>query len=164
MKFDITNFQTLAANLPVEGEVCDVAHAEVSPQTETDAEIAPLIQQLIQQLAATSIAEIDRLITELQKAKNHLQSEGERVEREMIRYTKLTQMASFTAKIIFDAISQWHPATKQQKPSASEVTAASTENNMGAFGKSHHDSQRDTSELDQAAYANKGTQPGHGID
>jgi len=60
MKFDITNFQTLAANLPVEGEVCDVAHAEVSPRTETDAEIAPLIQQV----AATSIAEIDRLITE----------------------------------------------------------------------------------------------------
>ena len=160
MKFDITHFQTLAANLPVEGEVCDVAHVEVSPQTETDAEIAPLIQQV----AATSIAEIDRLITELQKAKNHLQSEGEQVEREMVRYTKLAQMASFTAKIIFDAISQWHPASKQQKPSASKVTAASTENNMGAFGKSHHDSQRDTSELGQAADANKGTQPGHGID
>jgi hypothetical protein len=128
MKVDITNFQTLAANLPVEGEVCDVAHAEVSPHTETDAEIAPLIQQV----AATSIAEIDRLITELQKAKNHLQSEGERVEREMVRYMKLTQMASFTAKIIIDAISQWHPTSNQQKPGASEVTAASTENNMGA--------------------------------
>ena len=160
MKVDITNFQTLAANLPVEGEVCDVAHAEVSPQTETDAKIAPLIQQV----AATSIAEIDRLITELQKAKNHLQSEGERVEREMVRYTKLTQMASFTAKIIVDAISQWHPTSNQRKPGASEVTAASTENNKGAFGKSHHDCQRDTSELGQAADANKGTQTGHGID
>jgi hypothetical protein len=65
MKFDITNFQTLAANLPVQGEVCDLAHAEVSIQTETDAEIAPLIQQV----AATSIAEIDGLITELQEVK-----------------------------------------------------------------------------------------------
>jgi hypothetical protein len=82
----------------------------------------------------------------------------------MVRYTKLTQMASFTVKIIFDAISQWHPASNQQKPSASEVTAASTENNKGAFGKSHHDSQRDTSELGQAADANKGTQTGRGID
>jgi len=128
MKLEMTNFRAVAANLVAEGEVCDVAHAEVSPRTETDAEIAPLIQQV----AATSIAEIDRLITELQKAKNHLQSEGERVEREMVRYTKLTQMASFTAKIIFDAISQWHPTSNQQKPGASEVTAASTENNMGA--------------------------------
>jgi hypothetical protein len=83
----------------------------------------------------------------------------------MVRYMKLTQMASFTAKIIIDAISQWHPASNQQKPSASEVTAASTESNMGAFGKSHHDSQRDTAESGQAAAdANKGTQPGHGID
>src|SRR6516162_11580485 len=117
MKVDITNFQTLAANLPVEGEVCDVAHAEVLPQTETDAEIAPLIQQV----AATSIAEMDRLITELQEVKNHLQSEGERVEREMVRYMKLTQMASFTAKIIFDANAEWHPANDQQKTGASEV-------------------------------------------
>ena len=72
MKFDITNFQTLDANLPVEGEVCDVAHAEVSPHTETDAEIAPLIQQV----AATSIAEIDRLIAELQEAKNYCNRRG----------------------------------------------------------------------------------------
>ena len=161
MKPEMANFRALAANLVAEGEVCDLAQADVSTQTETGTEIAPLIQQV----GATSIAEIDRLIADLQGAKSYLQSEGERIERETVRYTNLTQMASFTAKIIFDAISQWHPASNQQKPSASEVTAASTENNMGAFGKSHHDSQRDTAELGQAAAdANKGTQPGHGID
>jgi hypothetical protein len=109
MNFDITNFQSLARPLPVEGEVCDVNHAEVT-HTETNTEIAPLIQQV----AAASISETDRLITELQQVRNHLQSEGERVEREMVRYTKLTQMASFTAKIIFDTISQWHPAINRQ--------------------------------------------------
>ena len=82
-------------------------------------------------MRSTSIAEIDRLIAELQEVKDHLQSERERVEREMVRYTKLTQMASFTAKIIFDAISQWHPATNQQKTNASEVTAPSTEDEIG---------------------------------
>jgi len=153
MKFDITNFQTLAANLPVEGEVCDLAHAEVPTQTETDTEIAPLIQQV----GATSIAEIDRVIAELQEVRNHLQAEGERVEREMVRYTNLTQMASFTAKIIFDAISQWHPASNQQN--ASEVTAASTEDAIGASGKSNHHSDRDTSELGSAADATEGAQP-----
>jgi rhamnose utilization protein RhaD (predicted bifunctional aldolase and dehydrogenase) len=155
MKFDITNFQTLAANLAIEGEVCDLAHAKVSTQTETDTEIAPLIQQV----GATSIAEIDRLIAELQEAKNYLQSEGERVEREMVRYTKLTQMASFTAKIIFDVISQWHPASNQQKTNASEITAASTEDDISAFEKSHHHSQGDTSELGQAADAPSGSGP-----
>jgi len=149
MKLEMTNFRAMAANLVAEGEVCDLAHADVSTQTETGTEIAPLIQQI----GDTSIAEIDRLIAELQEAKNYLQSEGERIEREMVRYTNLTQMASFTAKIIFDAISQWH--SNQQN--ASEVTTASTEDNIGEFGKSHHRSQWHTSELGQEADATEGT-------
>ena len=155
MNFDITNFQTLAENLAVEGEVCDLIHAEVSTQTEISTEIATLIQQV----AATSIAEVDRLTTALQEVKSQLQSKGQQVEREVVRYTKLTQMASFTAKIILDTISQWHPASNPQKPSASEVTAASTENNMGAFEKNHHDDQRDTSELGEDADATKRSAP-----
>jgi hypothetical protein len=71
-----------------------------------DEEMVPLIQKL----GATSTAEIERLIAELQEAKEHLQSERERTERETLRYTSLTQMASTTAKIISDAVSQWHPA------------------------------------------------------
>jgi len=151
MQPEMTNFRAIAANLVAEGEVCDVAHADVSTQTETDTEITPLIQQI----GDTSIAEIDRLMAELQEAKSYLQSEGERIEREMVRYTNLTQMASFTAKIIFDAISQWHPASNQQN--APEVTAASTEDDIGAFGKSHHRSQWNTSELGQEADATEGT-------
>jgi hypothetical protein len=150
MKPEMTNFRALAANLVAEGEVCDLAHADVSTQTETGTEIAPLIQQI----GDMSIAEIDRLMAELQEAKSYLQSEGERIEREMVRYTNLTQMASFTAKIIFDAISQWHPASNQQN--ASEVTAASTEDDIGAFGNRHHRGQSD-SELGQEADTTEGT-------
>jgi hypothetical protein len=155
MKFDITNFQTLAANLPVEGEVCDLVHAEVSTQTETDMEIAPLIQQV----ATTSIAEINQLIAELQEAKNYLQSEGERIEQETVRYTNLTQMASATVRIISDAVSQWHPARNQQNSSASDVAAASAEDTIGAFRKSLHRSHRDMPKVSQAADAPNGTQP-----
>jgi hypothetical protein len=93
----------------------------------------------------------------LQEAKSYLLSEGERIEKEMVRYANLTQMALASAKIIFDAVSQWHPARKQQN--ASEVTAASTEEDIGAFRKSPHHSQWDTSELGQAADAAKGMQP-----
>ena len=52
MKFDITSFQAVATNLAVEGEVCDLAHAKRSTPTETDPEIAPLIEKV----GATSIA------------------------------------------------------------------------------------------------------------
>jgi hypothetical protein len=44
---------------------------------------------------------------------------------------RLTEMASTTAKIISDAVSQWHPAGKQQKSSTFEATAASTESERG---------------------------------
>jgi hypothetical protein len=151
MKFDITSFQAVTANLAVEGEVCDLAHAKRSTPTETDPEIAPLIEKV----GATSIAEIDRLIAELQDARNYLISEGERIERETVRYANLTLMASATTKIISDAVSQWHPASNQQN--ASEVTAASTEDDIGAFRKSHHHRQSDTSEPGQAADVTEGT-------
>ena len=151
MKFDITSFQAVAANLAVEGQVCDLAHAKLSTPAETDPEIAPLIEKV----GATPITEIDRLIAELQDARNYLISEGKRIERETVRYANLTLMASATTKIISDAVSQWHPASNQQN--ASEVTAASTQDDIGAFRKSHHHSQPDTSELGQEADATEGT-------
>ena len=151
MKPELTNFRALAANLVAEGEVCDLAQADASTQTETGTETAPLIQQI----GDMSIAEIDRLMAELQEAKSYLQSEGERIEQETVRYTNLAEMALFTTKIIFDAVSQWHPASNQQN--ASEVTAASTEDEIGAFRKSHHHPQSDTSELGQQADATEGT-------
>jgi hypothetical protein len=154
MKFEMSNFQALAANLPVRGEVCDLPYATPSTQAETDTEMIP---SLIEKVGATTIAEIDRLIAELQEAKSYLQSEGERIEQETVRYTNLAEMALFTTKIIFDAVSQWHPPSNQQN--ASEVTAASTEDHIGAFRKSHHHSQWDPSGLGQVADATKGMQP-----
>ena len=117
MEFDITSFRAVAENLPVGGAVCDLTHSTLSTQTETDTEIAPLIEKV----GATSIAEIDRLMAELQDAKNYLISEGERIERETFRYANLTLMASATTKIISDAVSQWHPASNQKN--APEVVA-----------------------------------------
>jgi hypothetical protein len=119
MKLEMTNFQAVAAKLVVEGEVCEVAHAELSTQTETDTEIAPVIQKL----GATSIAEIDWLMAEVRDAKNYLQSEGERIEQETVRYANLTQLASITARIVLDAISRWHPSRNQPNSHVSEVTA-----------------------------------------
>jgi hypothetical protein len=122
MKPEMTDFQAFAANLTVEGEVCDLPHAMLWMQA-ADKEMAPLIQKL----EATSTAEIERLIAELQEAKEHLKSERERIERETSRYTSLTQMASTTARIISDAVSQWHP----QKSNTIKAAPASIEDDTG---------------------------------
>jgi hypothetical protein len=119
--------EAVAANTGIKQEIYELAHEQLSTQAETDAEIAPFIQKR----GATSVVEIERLIAELQEAKDHLQSERERIEREMVHYTNLTQMASPTAKIISDAVSQWHPARNQEKSSRSEAMAASTDDDIG---------------------------------
>ncbi len=91
-----------------ESENRDLAYVEASstPKTETDGDIAPLIRKV----GATSISEIEKLIGELQETRNFLQSEAERIEREMARYMNLTQMASASVKIIFDTVSGWRQA------------------------------------------------------
>jgi hypothetical protein len=131
MKLDLANFQAVAENLVAEGEICDLAQPKPSTHAEADTEIAPIIQKL----GATSIAEIDGLMDEVREAKDYLQSEGERVEQETLRYVNLTHLASATAKIVLDAIAQWHPARNQPKSHVSEVTATSTEDSIGAFWK-----------------------------
>ena len=124
MKLEMTNFQAVAANLVAEGDVCDLACAKPATQPETDTEIAPIIQKL----GATSIADIDNLVSELQEARDYLQSEGERIRAETVRYISLTGAASASVKIIFDALRAWrtadHSAHNQSQASALEMTDA----------------------------------------
>jgi hypothetical protein len=94
--------------MEVGSEDRDLVHPEVSstPKTETDVYIAPdvYIGPVIQKIGSTSIAQIERLIGELQQAKTFLASERERIERETVRYIKFTQMASDSVKFISNTL------------------------------------------------------------
>jgi hypothetical protein len=92
----------------IESETRHLVHAEArpTPTAETDMDIAPLVHEV----GATSIVEIEKLIGELQEARDFLQSEGERVRRETERYTNLTQTASASVKIISDTVAGWRGA------------------------------------------------------
>ena len=102
MQFELSNFQPLAANEAVEQEVQDLDGAEQlsAPMIERDQELASLIRSV----GMTSITDIDNLVSELQDVRNHLQSEGERIRAEIVRYTALTGAASASVKIILDAL------------------------------------------------------------
>ena len=117
MNSDMSNFQAVVASLTVEGEACDLTQPKLLLGIGTEKEIAPFIHKV----GATSIAEIDRLIAELRQTKEHLQSERQRVEAEMLRYTNLAEMASATAKIISDAVSQWYPARLSRESRAPDL-------------------------------------------
>jgi prophage DNA circulation protein len=124
--------QALAA---VESETRHLVHAEplTTPKSETDVEIASLIQKV----GATSVGQIEKLIAELLEAKDFLQSEGERVQREIERYTNLTQMASASVRIISDTVAGWreagHPLRNQPRSGEFEVTPSAAEEVTGSL-------------------------------
>ena len=65
------------------------------------------------QVGAQSIADIDKLMGELQMARDYLQSESERVRQMMARYAHLAETASASVKIIADSVGRWRNSDKQ---------------------------------------------------
>jgi hypothetical protein len=119
----------------IESETPHLVQAEApsTPTAETDVDIAPLVHKV----GATSIAAIEKLIGELQEARDFLQSEGERVRRETERYTNLTQTASASVKIISDTVAGWreagHPSRNQTRSGEFEVTPCPAEDVTGSL-------------------------------
>jgi len=120
MQIELSNFQPLAANEAIEQEVPDLGGAEQlsAPMIESDQELASLIRSV----GMTSITDIDNLVSELQEAKNYLQSEGERIRAETARYIALTGAASASVKIIFNALRAWRTAD-HSPPNQSQASA-----------------------------------------
>jgi hypothetical protein len=117
MKPVTTALQTLAA-IERESRELILAEGPSTGSTEIEAEIVPLVQKI----EAGSIAEIEKMIGEMQEAKNFLQTEWERIQRETVRYMKLTQTASASVEIIFETVRGWreagHPVDNESNPSA----------------------------------------------
>jgi hypothetical protein len=67
-------------------------------------------------VGATSIADIEKLIEELQTARDYLRAEGERLRRLTTRYAHLTQTASASVKIISESLGKWRNS-EQESPS-----------------------------------------------
>ncbi len=102
----------------------DRIHPNASSPPKTDADVAPLIQKV----GAPSIAQIEKLIGELHEARNLLESERERIQREIARYIKFTQMASASVRIIFDTLSGWRQAGH---PLSEFVTRSAADDSTG---------------------------------
>ena len=107
----------------VEGDIREFVRRDVSNFRRNRPEgggMAPdNINSLIQRVAGQSIGEIDHVIDELNRLRDLLRTEGERVQREISGYASLSQAAMTSMKIIADSLAQWKPAEPQQaRPSA----------------------------------------------
>jgi len=56
---------------------------------------------------AASVTEIEKLMGELQAARDYLQKEGERLQREAARYAHLTQSALASVQMISESMDKW---------------------------------------------------------
>jgi hypothetical protein len=108
--------EAMAAASAAEGEIRDFVRRERDPalgrrsrlQAGGTADIdTENITSLIQRVAGSSVAEIDRLIAELQSVRDYLQAESDRVQRETTRFTHLSQTALASVKIITESMGQW---------------------------------------------------------
>jgi hypothetical protein len=65
------------------------------------------VNTLVQRVAGTSLREIDGLMRELEDLRNSLQSEGERLQRDLTHYAQFSQAALNSIKVNAEALSQW---------------------------------------------------------
>jgi hypothetical protein len=99
----------------VEGEIREFVRRDVvtSPGREPENEsqlVASNINSVLQQVTATSVQEIDKLITEMQALSDMLHGEAARVQREIVQYSTFTQAALQSTKIIAESLEQWRKA------------------------------------------------------
>ncbi|MCA6123050.1 hypothetical protein J6500_14265 [Bradyrhizobium sp. WSM 1704] len=94
---------------PVVTATAETAAAPVVDTTNTDATVNN-VNSLIQRVAGTSLAEIEKLIGELESLRDLLHAEGQRVQREISGYAQLSQAAMKSTRMIADNVSQWKRA------------------------------------------------------
>jgi hypothetical protein len=81
------------------------------PALESSAEATVTnVNSLIQRVAGTSLAEIEKLISELESLRDLLHAEGQRVQREISGYAQLSQAAMKSTRMIADNVTQWKRA------------------------------------------------------
>jgi hypothetical protein len=95
---DIAHLRRPASSLPGSAEPV----LESSPEAAVNT-----VNSLIQRVAATSIADIESLISELGSLRDLLQVEGQRVQREIAGYAQLSQAAIKSTRMIADNVTQW---------------------------------------------------------
>src|SRR3984893_10770261 len=64
------------------------------------------VNSLIQRVAGTSLAEIEKLISELESLRDLLHAEGQRVQREISGYAQLRQAAMKSTRMLADNVTQ----------------------------------------------------------
>ena len=93
----------------IEGNIRELVRRDATAlrQGGGDNEVAAnSLSSLLRRVSGNSAREIDNLINELKTLRDKLQTDGTRVERDIIEYAALSQSVSQLTKIIADGVTQ----------------------------------------------------------
>jgi hypothetical protein len=113
--------------ISIEGHIRTLVPSNRSPSARTDSDDIVASYDAIA-AGAASIADIERLMAELQAARDYLRAEGERVRWVNANYAHLAQTASASARVIAESIGKWRipeQASGYRPPSATGPSASS---------------------------------------
>ena len=108
-----------AAGPGFEGEIREFVRRDVTlrRRTPNDAGYDHGVENatnVIDRVSGASIEEIDRVVAELQRMRDMLRREGERVRRELTGYAGLSQSAMASMQVIADTLAQFRPEALQR--------------------------------------------------
>jgi hypothetical protein len=105
-----------ASAAQVEGELGDLIRRDIAPlrrpqlvEPNGDAAVSQ-VNSLIDRVSGASVKEIEKLIAELENLRDYLQTEGQRVQREISGYAQLSQSAMSSTKIMVESVAKWKAA------------------------------------------------------
>ena len=125
-KPEISSRQADAITMAIEGAASSAARGERTAKSQVNEETEPIsetIAALVKKVGAPSIAEIEKLIGDLQAARSYLQAEGDRIQQEMFRYAHLSDTASASVKIITESLGQWRKGNEATRSVAMPASA-----------------------------------------
>ncbi len=83
-------------------------HGMIKPERQTDSSDAEMsgghLGTLLRQVSTTSIGEIESLIVELKTLHKKLQTDGDRIQRDIAEHAELSQQVMQLTKIISDSV------------------------------------------------------------
>jgi hypothetical protein len=92
---------------PTDGARVAVLRAHPAERNQSNEAFPENLSALIQRVAGASMDEIDKVIRELEKMREMLRNEGERVSRDIASYSRLSQHSVSAMKVLSDGLAEW---------------------------------------------------------
>jgi hypothetical protein len=73
------------------------------------------LNAIVQRVAGSSVEEIDNLIGQLERLREHLRNEGQRVQREVMAYAQMSHAAMRSTQIIAESMAHFKQSTDRSR-------------------------------------------------